>query len=117
MVILKLTQGECIKLYGPMSVTVKSGCLNVYYKKACAGDRFVVHKARNYVVEALDECELDVSMINNSQIQPIELEDPYWEKKKIISDIVKGDHRKIMVIGCIDCGKTALVTMLYNAFA
>ncbi|MGC8982300.1 MAG: Clp1/GlmU family protein [Desulfurococcaceae archaeon] len=114
MVTLKLAEGEGVKLYGPMSITVLSGKLGLYGKVVSSGERFVVHKARNYVVEALSTCELEVTMIDESQIQPLEPEDPYWEKKKVVEEIADRGYQKIVVLGCVDCGKTALVTMIYN---
>lgn len=115
MVTLKLTKGEGVKLYGPMSVVVKTGFLEVHGRKVVPGERFVIHKTRNYVAEALEECELDITMVDNSQIQPLEQEDPYWRKREIVKNIVERGFKKIVVIGCVDCGKTAMVTLLYNA--
>lgn len=115
MVTLKLAKGEGVKLYGPMSVVVKTGLLDVYGRRVRPGEKFVIHRTRNYVAEALEECELDITMVDNSQIQPLEQEDPYWGKKEIIKDIAERGFRKIAVVGCVDCGKTAMVTHLFNA--
>lgn len=113
--LVKLSKGEGVKLYGPIAVTVKEGCISIHGRKTCKDERFVVHKTRNYIVEALENCELEVSMLDESQIQHLEKEDPYWEKKNLVEKIVK-EHRRIVVIGCTDCGKSAFVTYVFNAF-
>lgn len=115
MPVLKLSEGEAVKLFGPMSVLVKSGCIDVHGKIACAGERFVVHKARNYVATATSTCELDVTMVNDSQIQALDPTDPYPDKRKLALEIVNEGLRRVVVLGCVDCGKTSFTTMLYNA--
>lgn len=111
---LKLSRNEAVKLYGPMSVYVKNGCVDVHGKKTCAGEKFIIHRTRNYVVLALEDSELDVTMVNESQIQTLEETDPYREKREVILDILRKKCRKIVVVGCVDCGKTSFVTMAYN---
>lgn len=116
MPVLKLAKDEAVKLYGPMSVLVNNGCIDVHGKVVCEGARFVIHKARNYVILALSNTELDVTMINESQIQSLEANDPYIDKRRLIQEIVKTGAKKIVVVGCVDCGKTSSVTMIYNTF-
>ncbi|MEM1831842.1 MAG: Clp1/GlmU family protein [Desulfurococcaceae archaeon] len=111
---LKLSRNEGVKLFGPMSVTVERGCVDVHGKITCAGERFIIHRTRNYVVIAVEDSELDVSMIDESQIQALEDTDPYREKRVVINDILKNNYRKVVVVGCVDCGKTSFVTMTYN---
>lgn len=116
MPILRLSRGEALKLYGPMSVTVTSGLIDVHGRLVQSGERFVIHKSRNYVIVAENDSELDISMIDESQIQVLEQDDPYNTKRALIEEIVRNPHIKlIVIIGCTDCGKTSLTTMLYNA--
>lgn len=113
--VLKLGRNEAIKLYGPMSVRVLSGAIDVHGKPVYAGDGFVVHRTRNYVAIALEDSELDITMIDESQIQSLDKEDPYLNKRSIVDEICHNSKfKKIIVIGCTDCGKTSLVTLLYN---
>ncbi|MEM4717327.1 MAG: Clp1/GlmU family protein [Desulfurococcaceae archaeon] len=115
MPVLKLAGNEAIKLYGPMSVKVIRGVLDVHGKPVYPGDRFIVHKTRNYVAIALEGSELDITMIDESQIQSLDQRDPYLDKRSIVNEICNNSkHRRIVVIGCADCGKTSLVTLLYN---
>lgn len=112
---LKLSRNEAVKLFGPMSVVVKKGCVDVHGKITCADERFIIHKTRNYVVLAVEDSELDISMVDESQIQMLDDADPYREKRAIINDILRGNYRRVVVIGCVDCGKTSFVTSTYNA--
>ncbi|MEM4933328.1 MAG: Clp1/GlmU family protein [Desulfurococcaceae archaeon] len=114
MPILKLAKDEAVKLYGPMSVVVRNGCIDVQGKLACTGEKFIIHKARNYVAEAVDSCELEVAMINDSQIQTLDSSDPYRVKKNIAREIAKRGFNRVVVVGCVDCGKTSFTTVLYN---
>lgn len=111
---IKLANGEAIKLYGPMSVVVKSGCIDVHGKLTCAGDKFVVHRARNYVAIASSDCELDVNMVNDSQIQALDPSDPYLRKREIALELAKRGCKRIVVLGCVDCGKTSFTTLMFN---
>lgn len=111
---LKLAKGETVKLFGPMFVTVKSGCLDIYGKLVCNGEKFVVHKARNYIATAIDTCELEVVMVDESQIQRVDDKDPYREKREIVEEIASRGFKRIMVVGCTDCGKTSFITLALN---
>ncbi|MCC6040705.1 MAG: GTPase [Desulfurococcaceae archaeon] len=114
MPLVKLTKGELLKVFGPMAILVKSGCVDIYGKELCAGEKAVIHKARNYIVEATGDAEIDVTMVNNSQIQSVEETDPYRKKREIILKIAQSTSRRVVVVGCVDCGKTSFVTMLFN---
>lgn len=111
---LKLRKDEVVKLYGPMAISIKEGCVDVYGKITCSGERFIIHKARNYVVLALSDVELDVNMIDESQIQSLDPSDPYIHKRQVIREIVEKNAKRILVVGCVDCGKTSCVTMIFN---
>jgi polynucleotide 5'-hydroxyl-kinase GRC3/NOL9 len=114
MPLLKLDPGEAVKLYGPMLVTLRSGCLDVHGRIVKPGEKFTVHKTRNYVVVADEASELEVSMIEDSQIQSLDPSDPYLLKIKLVDDALNKGYRRIMVLGCVDCGKTSLTTILFN---
>lgn len=115
MPVLRLTRNEAVKLYGPMSVSVNYGLIDVHGRLVRSGERFVVHKTRNYIVIAQEESELDISMIDESQIQTLEQDDPYITKRTLVEEIAGNPNFKsVMIIGCTDCGKTLLTTVLYN---
>ncbi|MCC6010811.1 MAG: GTPase [Desulfurococcaceae archaeon] len=116
MPLVKLAKSELLKVFGPMSILVKSGCIDIYGKELCAGGKAIIHKARNYIVEATSDAEIDVTMVNNSQIQSVEDNDPYRKKREVIIEITRSTCKKIVVVGCVDCGKTSFATMLFNAF-
>ncbi|MFZ8783037.1 MAG: Clp1/GlmU family protein [Desulfurococcaceae archaeon] len=116
MPLIRLSRGELLRVYGPMSITVKSGCIDIYGKTLCDSEKAVIHKFRNYIIEAISDAELDVVMINESQIQSVDASDPYLRKREILVEISKEKYNRIIVVGCIDCGKTSFVTMLFNAF-
>ncbi|MEM4481668.1 MAG: Clp1/GlmU family protein [Desulfurococcaceae archaeon] len=97
-----------------MSVSVKVGRLDVHGKVISEGESFVVHKARNYVATAVDLCDLDITLISEEQVQRLDSVDPYKEKKQIVQDILSKGLRRVAVLGCTDCGKTSLITLMLN---
>lgn len=114
MPLIKLIKGELLKVYGPMSLVVKSGCLDIYGKVLCADEKAVIHRARNYIVEAVSDVEIDVTMVNESQIQSVEESDPYRKRREIALKIVQGGCERVIIVGCVDCGKTSLATLIFN---
>jgi len=114
--LIRLAKSELLKVYGPMSIVIKSGCVDIYGKVLCNNDKAIIHKARNYIIEATSDAEIDVTMVNDSQIQSVDESDPYRKKREIVAEIVQRGYKRIIVIGCVDCGKTSFVTMLFNAF-
>jgi polynucleotide 5'-hydroxyl-kinase GRC3/NOL9 len=114
MPLIRLIKGELLKIYGPMSLVVKSGCIDIYGKVLCAAEKAVVHKARNYIVEAVSDAEIDVIMVNESQIQSVDESDPYRKRREIALKIVEGECKRVVIVGCVDCGKTSLATLIFN---
>ena len=111
---LRLDPGEAVKLYGPMSVTLKSGRVDVHGKVVNLGERFIIHKTRNYVLLALEPSEIEVSMLDESQIQGLDPSDPYLEKRRLVEEALSKGYRRFIVLGPVDCGKTSLTTMIFN---
>jgi polynucleotide 5'-hydroxyl-kinase GRC3/NOL9 len=114
MPLIKLIKGELLKIYGPMSLVVKSGCLDIYGKELCTDEKAIIHRARNYIVEAISDVEIDITMVNESQIQSVEEGDPYIKRREIASKIVQRGCERVIIVGCVDCGKTSLATLIFN---
>jgi len=111
---IKLSKGEVVRVFGPMSITILSGSITVLGRTLRKGESLIVHKLRNYIVEAAEDTELDVNMTNESTIQPVDEEDPYRERNNTALELVSSGFRRVIVIGGVDSGKTSFTTLLSN---
>ncbi|MEM1864280.1 MAG: GTPase, partial [Desulfurococcaceae archaeon] len=83
MPIVKLSKTEAIRAFGPMAIEVVKGIIEVLGKRFHSGEKLVVHKTRNYIIEAVEDSELYISMADESLIQPLDPDDPYFTRKNI----------------------------------
>ncbi|ADV65003.1 Clp1/GlmU family protein [Desulfurococcus mucosus] len=111
---LSLVRGEAVRVFGPMSITIVKGSIAILGKTVRGGENIIVHRFRNYVIEALEDTELDVTMTSDSTIQPVDEHDPYRKRASTALEIVSKGHRRVVVIGGVDSGKTSFTTLLSN---
>jgi len=112
---LKLRKDEAIVFTGPAMVTVVNGVIEIYNKRFSVNDKIIIHRFRNYVIHALEDTELDINMGEGSQIQNVDESEPYFERLKLAEEIITSSkHRKIMVIGGVDTGKSSISILLSN---
>ncbi|MCY0868626.1 MAG: Clp1/GlmU family protein [Desulfurococcus sp.] len=111
---LSLARGEFVKVYGPMHITITKGSVSILWRTFREGESLVVHKSRNYIIEALEDSELDVNMSNESTIQPLDEQDPYRMRVNLALDVVSRGFKRIVVIGGTDSGKSSFSTLLVN---
>ncbi|MEL9909381.1 MAG: Clp1/GlmU family protein [Desulfurococcus sp.] len=97
-----------------MSISILKGSITILGKIVRSNGRVIIHRFRNYIVEALEDTELDIVMANESDIQPVDVEDPYKLRNTLAVEIVSSGLRKIIVIGDTDSGKTSFTTLLLN---
>lgn len=114
MPIVRLSKTEALRAFGPMVVEVVKGLIEILGRKMSPGERLVIHKTRNYIIEAIEDSELSINMTNESIIQPLDSEDPYFTRKNIAREIIEKKHRVVVVIGSTDVGKTSFTTLLAN---
>ncbi|MEM3926327.1 MAG: Clp1/GlmU family protein [Desulfurococcaceae archaeon] len=114
MPIVKLLKTEAIRAFGPMAIEVAKGIIEVLGKRFHSGEKLVVHKTRNYIIEAVEDSELYISMADESLIQPLDPDDPYFTRKNIAKEIIEKGHKVVVVIGGTDVGKTSFTTLLAN---
>lgn len=114
MPIVKMKKDEILSFFGPAAVTVLNGLIEVLSKKFGRGERIIVHKLKNYIVHAIEDTELDVSMGQGAQIQQVDENEPYLERLGIAKEIIENGYEKIMIIGGIDVGKSTLTVLLSN---
>lgn len=111
---LRLNAGEAALLSGPMGVQVLRGKVFVQGATIGEGSRFVINRVRSYVALALEQSELDITMTDESAIQSVSGDDPFWEKLRIAEDILRKGYERVMLVGGTDCGKSSFATMLFN---
>jgi len=114
MPVIKMSRGEILSFYGPAAFVVVKGVIDIFNKKVATGERVIVHKTRNYLVQALEESELDVNLGPGAQIQQVDPSEPYLERKAIAEDVIERGYRKIVIIGGVDTGKSTMTVLLAN---
>ncbi|WP_276814303.1 Clp1/GlmU family protein [Desulfurococcus amylolyticus] len=97
-----------------MSISILKGSITILGKTVRSDEKVIIHRFRNYIIEALEDAELDIVMANESDIQPVDVEDPYKLRNTLAVEIVSSGLRKIIVIGDTDSGKTSFTTLLLN---
>ena len=114
MPIVKMKKDEILSFYGPAAITVVDGVVEVFNKRFSKGSRIIVHKLRNYIVHALEDTELDVNMGQGAQIQQVDENEPYFERRAIVEEVISSGYEKIVIIGGIDVGKSTISILLSN---
>jgi len=112
--LIKMSRGEALSFYGPAVIAVAKGLIDVFYRKFTCGEKLVVHRLRNYIVYAIEESELDVNLGPGAQIQQVDPEEPYFERRVIAEDITGKGYEKVVLIGGVDAGKSTLAILLSN---
>jgi len=116
MPVLRMQENEMLKLFGPMSLTVISGEVEILNKKFKENSKIVIHRLRSYVMRSLASSELEVNMAAEAQIQQVEENEPYLEWLSVANSIAKGKVDKIVVLGGVDSGKSTFTVLLANTF-
>ncbi|MEM4816791.1 MAG: Clp1/GlmU family protein [Desulfurococcaceae archaeon] len=114
MPILKMNKDEMLCLTGPMSINILNGRLEILYKEFGKGEHLIIHKFRNYIVHALEDTELDITMGDDAKIQLINENEPYLERLNIVNDILTNNYDKVVILGGVDTGKSTLSILLSN---
>lgn len=114
MPIVKLGVNEFIKIFGPASINVKTGEIDVYRKRFRNRDSFIIHKLRSCVIQSLSESELEINLGNEASIAQLDEKDPYPNWVKSLPEILGLNPRCVVVVGGVDCGKSTFSIMLAN---
>ncbi|MCI4462239.1 MAG: GTPase [Thermogladius sp.] len=111
---LKLSRGEGVKVFGPMTLMLKSGSIEILGKKVRVGERIIVHKLKSYPVIALEDSEIDLTMVNEAQIKRLEEDEAYFKWVKVAEEIAGTGGRVVVVLGEVDSGKSSFTTLVLN---
>jgi len=111
---IKMSRGEALSFYGPAVIVVAKGLIDVFYRKFACGEKLIVHRLRNYIVHAIEESELDVNLGPGAQIQQVDPEEPYFERRAIADDIISKGYEKVVLVGGVDAGKSTLAILVSN---
>lgn len=114
MPILNLKTSEKIKVFGPASLIVREGSLDVLGKRFRVNDRVIVHMYKSYVVHALEDSKIELILGEQASIQPVEPGEPYSEWISRAEEILSVNPEKIIVLGGVDEGKSSYTVLLSN---
>ncbi|MCD6300854.1 MAG: GTPase [Staphylothermus sp.] len=114
MPVVKMKKDEMLKIFGPASVHVVKGEVEVLGKRFTESNRFVVHKTKSYIIRALMDSELDFTLAPNAQIQGVEENDPYLEWFSKAEEIIDKKYKTIAIVGGVDSGKSSFSILLSN---
>ncbi|MEM2009575.1 MAG: Clp1/GlmU family protein [Thermosphaera sp.] len=112
--IIPLLKGESIKVYGPMSITVRKGVVDVLGKIFEENSRIIVHKTKNFIIHAIEDSELDMTTTPESSVLPVDENDPYLRKYRLCQEIAGKLSGVVMLVGGTDSGKSSFATLLSN---
>ncbi len=111
---LKLSRNEKIKIFGPASLIVKNGLVEVLGKKYRVGDRIIVHRLKSYVVLAVEDSEVELILGEQATIQPVEPGEPYSEWISRAEEILSSNPDTVLILGGVDEGKSSYTVLLLN---
>ncbi|MET1159445.1 MAG: Clp1/GlmU family protein [Thermoprotei archaeon] len=114
MPIIRMNKGEMLNFYGPIKIEVLNGLIEIVGRKLGKGEQVIIHRLRNYVVYAIEESELSITMDINAQIKRVDEKEPYPVYSETVKKIIDTKPDTIAILGGIDCGKSTLTVMLSN---
>ncbi|MEM4758911.1 MAG: Clp1/GlmU family protein [Desulfurococcaceae archaeon] len=114
MPIIKLKQNELIRVFGPASINVKLGVIDVYRKKFEIGESFIIHKLRSCVIQSITDSELEINLGSEASLAQLDDRDSYMNWLETLSKILDSKPKSIIVIGNVDSGKSTFSIMIAN---
>ncbi len=111
---LSVSKGGFLKVYGPVSILVKKGAIDVLGRVFVENAKVIVHKTKTYIIRALEDSELDLVMGEEASVQPLEEDDPYLAKYALSQELASNPGRLIVLVGGTDSGKSSFATLLSN---
>lgn len=114
MPIVKLKNNELIKVFGPASINVKSGEIDIYRKRFRTGESLIIHKLRSCVIQSISDSELEINLGNEASLMQLDEKDPYPKWLETLSNIMDSKPRAIIVVGGVDSGKSTFSIMVAN---
>jgi polynucleotide 5'-hydroxyl-kinase GRC3/NOL9 len=114
MPVLNLKAGEEVKVFGPASITVLTGMIDIVGREFKAREKAIVNKFKSYVVRALSDASLDLILGPEAFISGPEPGEVYDEWVSRAEEIISKAPKLILVLGGVDDGKSTLSTLLLN---
>lgn len=111
---IRIPRGEGLKVFGPMSLRVVRGAVEVLGKRLAAGEGAIVHKLRSLPLLALEDAELDTTAVGQDQLKPLEGNEPYFAWLRGAQEILDRGPDVVVVMGPVDSGKSSFTTLLIN---
>lgn len=112
---IEMGKNKLLRVFGPAAIIVSKGAISILGRKYCVGEKAVIHSMRSYVVTALEDSVLEITMGNGASLQePGSNEEPINSWLTTVNEIVNTGMKKVVVLGGVDCGKSSFVILLAN---
>ncbi len=113
---LLLEEGEDLRLYGPLSLTVKKGLLTLLGAELKKGDRVEINRYRSYVAIANESTEVEISVKKGGKIEFPANEEHISEWIKVADSLLDSLEKPstVAVVGPVESGKTSYTAFLAN---
>jgi len=114
---LRLEAGKRLRVVGPASVRVISGCLRIVGATYCRNEALVIPFHRSFVVKPVDIVEVDLALGEGASYEIVnDTEEVVDTWESIARRIAHKKPRIVVVLGPVESGKTTFATMLANIF-
>ncbi len=109
-------QEDSILLSGPASITLRRGKANILGADLPLERKIIVLKEQQLIVRANMSSSFEISLGENSKYKVVQGSTIPNSWKEIVKKIKKKNHKRIIVIGGVDSGKSTFCTFLANSF-
>ncbi|MBS7614983.1 hypothetical protein KEJ18_04555, partial [Candidatus Bathyarchaeota archaeon] len=114
--ILKVERGKTLLVDGPARIQLSSGKLSVLGASVEHKEQIVVRRGKRMPLEPLIESEVDLALGDSASYTVSEVNAvPSSWKQAAEKIFCRNDPTTVLVVGGVDCGKTAFCTYLANS--
>jgi len=114
--ILKVERGKTLLLDGPARIQLNLGRLSVLGALIEPKEQIVVRRGKRMPLESLVDCEVELALGDSASYTVIEGDAVPASWKQAVEKIFSpNDPTTVLVVGGVDCGKTAFCTYLANS--
>ncbi|RLG82629.1 MAG: GTPase [Thermoprotei archaeon] len=112
---IELNKNKLLRIFGPAAIVVSKGSISILGKNYRLGEKAIIHSMRSYVVLALEDSILEITMGNGASLQePSGNEEPISTWLSVVNEIINREMRKVVILGGVDCGKSSFTILLAN---
>ena len=112
---IELKKNKLLRIFGPAAIVVSKGSISILGKNYRLGEKAIIHSMRSYVVMALEDSILEITMGNGASLQePSGNEEPISNWLSVVNEVIDREMRKVVILGGVDCGKSSFTILLAN---